>query len=308
MKLTPLDIHHKEFRRSVRGYSESEVDRFLDDVADELERLFKENIDLSEKLESAEERVRSYEDMERTLHNTMLAAQKSAEDIVQKAQEEANTLLRDAEVKAKEIIHEALTQKQRIGGELLRIKRAEEDFRARFREMLGAYEGQLTEIPLPSDVQILFAETTEGPIGGVVVSEEAGPVGAEGGEVLSAESAVEAGDLFEIPESAEVAEAIPSAEVADSPVLEEAGAGEEQSDVRAADEGSQPQQALYEVLTPTEGDAAESGFVSSVQLGELDAPELAEEEPIYEEPREFDSSAFADLGERDDDVDIEEIE
>ncbi|MCE5191758.1 MAG: DivIVA domain-containing protein, partial [Actinomycetia bacterium] len=42
MKLTPLDIHHKEFGRSLRGYNEAEVDEFLDQVADELERLFKE--------------------------------------------------------------------------------------------------------------------------------------------------------------------------------------------------------------------------------------------------------------------------
>ena len=36
MKLTPLDIHHKEFRHSIRGYSEDEVDQFLDEVADDL--------------------------------------------------------------------------------------------------------------------------------------------------------------------------------------------------------------------------------------------------------------------------------
>ena len=75
MKLTPLDIHHKEFRHSLRGYTEEEVDQFLDEVADEFERLFKENIDLSEKLEAANEKVRGYQEMERTLHNTMLAAQ-----------------------------------------------------------------------------------------------------------------------------------------------------------------------------------------------------------------------------------------
>ena len=44
MKLTALDIHHKEFRHSLRGYSEEEVDGFLDQVADEFDRLFKENI------------------------------------------------------------------------------------------------------------------------------------------------------------------------------------------------------------------------------------------------------------------------
>ncbi len=85
MKLTPLDIHHKEFSHSLRGYNEEQVDQFLDEVADEFERLFKENIDQAEKLEAANERVRSYQAMEATLNNTMVAAQQSAEAIVARA-------------------------------------------------------------------------------------------------------------------------------------------------------------------------------------------------------------------------------
>ena len=38
MKLTPLDIRHKEFKRGMRGYTEVDVDEFLDNVADEFER------------------------------------------------------------------------------------------------------------------------------------------------------------------------------------------------------------------------------------------------------------------------------
>ena len=52
MKLTPLDIRHKEFKRGMSGYADVEVDEFLDEVADEYERLFKENIDLNERVES----------------------------------------------------------------------------------------------------------------------------------------------------------------------------------------------------------------------------------------------------------------
>ena len=112
MKLTALDIHHKEFRHSLRGYSEEEVDGFLDQVADEFDRLFKENIDLAERLEQANERVRGYQSMEATLNNTLVSAQRSAEEIQNKAGIEADAMLRDAELKAKEIIHNALQRKQ----------------------------------------------------------------------------------------------------------------------------------------------------------------------------------------------------
>jgi len=39
MKLTALEIRHKEFKRGVRGYVDHEVDEFLDDITDEFERL-----------------------------------------------------------------------------------------------------------------------------------------------------------------------------------------------------------------------------------------------------------------------------
>ncbi|HEY5548869.1 MAG TPA: DivIVA domain-containing protein [Coriobacteriia bacterium] len=139
MKLTPLDIHHKEFRNSLRGYSPEEVDDFLDEVAEEFERLFKENIDLSEKLEEASARVRAYADMERTLQNTMVAAQTSADDIRSRADAEAARLVADAESKSQEIVSAALGEKQRSLGEHARLKASEEEFRARFRTMLEDY-------------------------------------------------------------------------------------------------------------------------------------------------------------------------
>jgi len=250
MKLTPLDIHHKEFRHSLRGYSEEEVDGFLDEVADEFERLFKENIDLSEKLEVAREQVRAFEAQKETLHNTMVAAQRSAEDIISKAQGEASTLLRDAEVKSKEIIHNALTQKQKVAGELVRIKQAEEEFRSRFKAMLENHLRSVGEIALPDDVTVLMGETDEGMVGQVDV-------------------------------------AAPTFEMQPTTVMP----------------AVTPQPAAAPVAEPPA-----SGFVQSVTLGEVDAPDLGPEEPEFAPPREFKLGNFGDLGERDDDLDIEEID
>lgn len=169
MKLTPLDIHHKEFGHSLRGYNEEQVDAFLDEVADEFERLFKENIDLSERLEGANDRVRTYQAMEATLQNTMVAATRSAEEIQSKARAEADMTLRDAELKAKEIIHNALQQRQRVANELIRIKQAEEEFRGRYRSLLESQMRSVSEIMLPEDVNVLLGETDEGTVADIEV-------------------------------------------------------------------------------------------------------------------------------------------
>jgi cell division initiation protein len=169
MKLTPLDIHHKEFGKSLRGYNEEQVDQFLDEVADEFERLFKENISLSEKIDAANERVRGYQAMEATLNNTMVAAQQSAEAIIAKAGAESDTMLRDAEIKSKELIHNALQKRQVVANELVRIKQAEEDFRARYRTLLETQLSAVGELSLPDDVSIMLGETDDGVLSAVDV-------------------------------------------------------------------------------------------------------------------------------------------
>lgn len=274
MKLTPLDIHHKEFRHSLRGYSEEEVDAFLDQVADEFERLFKENIDMAERLDSANDRVRAYQDMEKTLHNTMLAAQRSAEDIVGKAHEEAVMMLRDAEVKAKEIIHHALTSKQKIAGELVRIKHAEEDFRSRFASMLEGHLGSLKEITLPDDVSVLAGVTEEGIVAEVEVAAESALAALD--EIMP-----EAGDL-----------AVPESPFVSKLELDDADPGATQM-MPPVTGGSEP---------------PESGFVTGVMLGETDSPDDLPVDMEIREPREFPMVSFDSLGEREDDHDIEEID
>lgn len=261
MKLTPLDIHHKEFGHSFKGYNEEQVDGFLDEVADEFERLFKENIDMSEKLEAANERVRNYQAIETSINATLLQAQRSAEDVVAKARTEADGVLRDAELKAKEIIHNALQRKQAVANELIRIKQAEEEFRSRYKALLEDKLRSVNEITLPDDVSLLLGETDEGVVGDVTVRRAA---------PLAAAPA---------PAPAQEAPAAP------------------------LPAGRADQQTM--MMPPLDPPA--SGFVSSVSLGELGGPDIEPELELVE-PGEFSMPTFGSFGERDDDMDIEEID
>lgn len=180
MKLTPLDIHHKEFHRAIRGYHEEEVDRFLDDIAEEFERLFKENIDLKEQIEKMKGDLDNYGTMEKALQNALLTAQKSAEDVTGHAQKEAELVIRDAELKGKEIIQEAYDLKRKYESSLTHLKEAEEEFRTKFKSMLESYiriadstavladiTGNLPEFNnQPSEVEKLITEKLENEISG----------------------------------------------------------------------------------------------------------------------------------------------
>ncbi|MDI6716641.1 MAG: DivIVA domain-containing protein [Actinomycetota bacterium] len=161
MKLTPLDIHHKEFHRAIRGYNEEEVDKFLDEVAEEFERLFKENIELREQVEKVKQELQSYASMEKTLQNTLLTAQKSAEDITVHAQKEAELIIRDAEMKAKEILQETYELKRKYESTLTHLKQAEEEFRTKFKSMLESYMRIADSTAVLADIGNSIAEMSE---------------------------------------------------------------------------------------------------------------------------------------------------
>ena len=133
MKLTPLDIRHKEFKRGMRGYADVEVDEFLDEIADEYERLFKENIDLQDRVEALEEKVAGYKRIEDTLQKTLVNAQASAEEQKQNASKQAQLILQDAELKARQMVNEAYSERQSIEQSLAKLRSAEEDFRFKFK-------------------------------------------------------------------------------------------------------------------------------------------------------------------------------
>ncbi len=147
MKLTPLDIRHKEFKRGMRGYADEEVDEFLDQIADEFERLFKDNIDLSERVENLEEQVTRYRRIEETLQKTLVSAQQSAEEVKQNATKESQLILRDAELKARQMVNESYADKQRIEGSLTKLRGVEEEFRIRFRQLLEGFLKQVEQAP-----------------------------------------------------------------------------------------------------------------------------------------------------------------
>lgn len=145
MKITPLDIRHKEFRRAVRGYSDEEVDIFLDEVADAFERFFQENIDLLERVRHLEEQVGQYEGLKEALQKTLVSAQQQADDTRTNARKEAELILRDAELKSRGITNEAYAEKARVQQALIQVRQVEEDFRFKFRSLLEAHLNLLAE-------------------------------------------------------------------------------------------------------------------------------------------------------------------
>ena len=145
MRLTPLDIRHKEFARAMRGYKDLEVDEFLDDIADEFERLFNENIDYKDRLESLEEKIEQYRNIEDTLKKTLLSAQQQADELKQNAQKESDLILRDAELKSRSIINDSYAERQKIQRSVAALKQKQEDLRYQLKSVIESYTNILDQ-------------------------------------------------------------------------------------------------------------------------------------------------------------------
>jgi len=136
--LTPVDLETTVFRRGFRGYQVREVQDFMARLLQDYERLYRENIELKEKLEAVEVRLSSYQQTDETLRNALLLAEHTAEEVRQASQKQAELILREAEHRADQV---RVRVKDEIRMELERLaalKQQAELFRIQFRNFLAS--------------------------------------------------------------------------------------------------------------------------------------------------------------------------
>lgn len=107
MKITPLDIQQMVFRVKFRGYDREEVNRFLEEVAQTVESLNRDNATLRERLAFTEQQVSELKRTETTLSNTLISAQSLADDVKRSAQRDAELIVKEAELKAGDLFRQA---------------------------------------------------------------------------------------------------------------------------------------------------------------------------------------------------------
>lgn len=107
MFFTPLDIQNAEFKKSMYGYSDEEVDVFLDKVMNDYQEMRKEIDDLQGKVSILNDGMKQYKNMESSLKETLILAQQTAEEVREDAVKKADNIIKEAELKADEIVQGA---------------------------------------------------------------------------------------------------------------------------------------------------------------------------------------------------------
>jgi cell division initiation protein len=177
MRLTPTDIRQQQFtERIFRGFDRDEVDRFLDQMAEDYESILKENALLKEQLTAFEERSRSVVELQQTLQDTLVGAQKITEQIKLSARREGELMVREAQAEGEKLLDEARTEEARILSDINALKRSRRQLVEDLRATLARYER-------------LFADDLGAPGGSPLGAPGGSPLGAPGGSPLGAREA-----------------------------------------------------------------------------------------------------------------------
>ncbi|QET83319.1 DivIVA domain-containing protein [Streptococcus dysgalactiae] len=152
MALTALEIKDKTFKTKFRGYSEEEVNEFLDIVVDDYEALVRKNRDNEARIKDLEEKLSYFDEMKESLSQSVILAQETAEkvkatanaeatNLVSKATYDAQHLLDASKAKANQMLRDATDEAKRVAIETEELKRQTRVFHQR---LISSIESQLS--------------------------------------------------------------------------------------------------------------------------------------------------------------------
>jgi len=127
MNVSPLDLRQQRFRIGLRGFDKVEVTAFLAAVADDYEQALRETDRLRQELTKMEAVLNENREAERTLRNTLLTAQRLADEMKEHAEQEGKRILREAEGRASLLLEKAQMRREDIQRDIdaLSLKRRE---------------------------------------------------------------------------------------------------------------------------------------------------------------------------------------
>lgn len=103
-----------KFNYEANGYNRAEVNKFVTDVIKETEGIIKKCKDQKKEIADLKDKLSHYEDLENTLKQSLINAEKTADNVKRLAREEADIILDNAKHNASRIVGESLLKARKI--------------------------------------------------------------------------------------------------------------------------------------------------------------------------------------------------
>ena len=146
--MTPQEVANCTFAKAVMGgYNMASVDDFLDKLTEDYTALYKENAALKAKLKVLADKMEEYRQVEDAMRSTLLAAQRTAQEIVSEAEKKRDAIAAEAEARKASLVADAETVAKERMAELKAMVAAQEqtlaETRARVSRELAAEDEKL---------------------------------------------------------------------------------------------------------------------------------------------------------------------
>jgi cell division initiation protein len=138
MSLAPVEIRHVKLARRLVGYDTTAADRLLEQITVSFEEVWRERADLREEIERLEGELARFKDLESLLRNTLLSAERAADELRAQARKESELIIEEARLRSREITSGAEEERERMRTDVRRLRELDTDMRANYRAFLQA--------------------------------------------------------------------------------------------------------------------------------------------------------------------------
>ncbi|MDK2809141.1 MAG: cell division initiation protein [Clostridiales bacterium] len=136
--LTPVELQAKELKPG-RGYQKKEMDAYLSELYRDYESLYRENMELKDKINTLSDGLNYYKDLEKTLQKTLIVAEKTAEETTSVAKKKADLIIADAQSRSSQIVQEANLYLEKVQSNMKVLMQQYESYRIQCKKLANAH-------------------------------------------------------------------------------------------------------------------------------------------------------------------------
>ncbi|MGO2793296.1 cell division protein DivIVA [Staphylococcus saprophyticus] len=138
MPFTPSEIKNKTFTQVKSGLEPKEVEDYLEQLSNEIERLKEDKAQLEKVIEDKETNIQSYKDVHQSVSDALIQAKHAGEKTKAAATKEAEATVAKAKAEADKIVNDGVEKARRLSFQTEDMKRQSKIFRSRFRMLVEA--------------------------------------------------------------------------------------------------------------------------------------------------------------------------
>ena len=120
------------------GYSKADVDSFLASLSSDYETLYRENMELKDKVNVLNDGINQYKGIEKSLQKALVLAETTSEETIASAKANAAVIEQEASVKAEAILADARKELENLRAKTVELLQQYESYKSQYKSLATA--------------------------------------------------------------------------------------------------------------------------------------------------------------------------